>query len=46
MKKYMKRLKKKFTPGQRLSLKLYAIKTDLKRLKRRLRKKFAKPEPK
>ena len=46
MKKYMKRLKKKYTSAQRLSLKLYALKTDLKRLKRRLRKKFAKSEPK
>ena len=44
MNKYMKRLKKKYTSAQRLSLKLYALKTDVKRLKRRLRKKLAKSE--
>ena len=42
MTKYMGRLKKKFTLFQRLSLKLYKVKTDLKRQKRRVRKKFTK----
>ena len=42
MTKYMGRIKKKFTPSQRLSLKLYKLKTDLKRLKRRVRKNFTK----
>ena len=44
MNKYMKRLKKKYTSAQRLSLKLYALKTDVKRMKRRLRKKSVKSD--
>lgn len=36
MSKYMKRLKKTFTFSQKVSLKLYALKTDLKRQKRRI----------
>ena len=39
MKKYMGRINEKFTSAQRLSLKLYALKTNLKRQKRRFRKK-------
>ena len=42
MRKYMRRIKKRFTLSQRLSLKLYKVKTDLKRMKRKLRKKVAK----
>ena len=38
MNKYMERNGKKFTFSHRLSLKLYALKTNLKRQKRRFRK--------
>jgi hypothetical protein len=46
MKKYMKQINKKFTITQQLGLRFYKVKTDLKRLKRRVRKKFAKTEEK
>jgi|TARA_B110000879_G_scaffold206238_2_gene287905 hypothetical protein len=43
MNKYMKQTGKKFTFSHRLSLKLYALKTDFKRQKRNFRKKTKKP---
>ena len=42
MSKYMGRLKKRFTTSQKASLKLYKLKTDLKRVKRKIRKKLNK----
>ena len=42
MDKYMGALKGKFGASQKASLKLYKLKTDLKRVKRKIRKKLNK----